>query len=564
MDLCRRLATVLAAALAAVAALAAPAGAHDLAGAEATHVDTPAQLSEVDIAGTLRAHIAAADGLPDTWCGAETRTDLGAPVPAAHIKVVYAYASDQPDRFATWKDDVQRSVEEVERFVGAQSGGTKAIRFDMGTGCGAGYVDVQTVALPGPRASYLDDLPALEAAVAPALGPAIAPRNVLVLADGLTSSANLHGVGEAFLSHDEKSASNPANRGGAWAALWLPRQSTPPAGRALWPEGYLHEISHTLGAVQWSAPHSTMPAGQVTGPYGHCWDGYDVMCYVEAPGASHAMTYPCAPLPGVMSQTYDCGGDDYFNPAPPPGSYLATHWNVYDSAFLAGCAELAPACGGGRTTRTPTPPVSTAPPAISGQAMRGQTLTASTGTWLNSPTRYAYRWQRDAGSEWIDLAPTGASHTIGARDVGHRLRVRVVATNADGATVADAAPVGPATLRPVTLRRALRVTAGRGRGRTVGSVRLALSLEAWVPALRAMPGRMRLAAGRYELLACVRAAGAAAPGRCARRRLVVRRAGMVALPPVSLRPIPLGRGELSFRVTAVGRRFTAGPARVRV
>jgi len=89
--------------------------------------------------------------------------------------------------------------------------------------------------------------------------------------------------------------------------------------------------------VQWSAPHSTQPLGRQDPRYGHCWQGADVMCYLEDSGAAHAMTQDCAALPGAIPQNYDCGRDDYFSPSPAPGSYLATHWNTYDSAFLAPC-----------------------------------------------------------------------------------------------------------------------------------------------------------------------------------------------------------------------------------
>ena len=91
-------------------------------------------------------------------------------------------------------------------------------------------------------------------------------------------------------------------------------------------------MTHNLGAVQWGAPHSTQPRRPEHPQYGHCWQGADVMCYAEDAGAAHAMQNDCAALPGAIPQSYDCGRDDYFNPAPAAGSYLATHWNTYDSS----------------------------------------------------------------------------------------------------------------------------------------------------------------------------------------------------------------------------------------
>ena len=41
-------------------------------------------------------------------------------------------------------------------------------------------------------------------------------------------------------------------------------------------------------------------------------------------------------------------------------------------------------------------PVNSVPPAISGSAVQGQTLTSSTGTWTGSPASYVYQWQRCA------------------------------------------------------------------------------------------------------------------------------------------------------------------------
>jgi hypothetical protein len=52
------------------------------------------------------------------------------------------------------------------------------------------------------------------------------------------------------------------------------------------------------------------------------------MCYAEDAAAAHAFVTDCTPIGGLIPESYDCGRDDYYNPDPAPGSYLATHWNT--------------------------------------------------------------------------------------------------------------------------------------------------------------------------------------------------------------------------------------------
>ena len=89
----------------------------------------------------------------------------------------------------------------------------------------------------------------------------------------------------------------------------------------------LHEYSHTLGAVQPSAPHSSKDDKDV----GHCNDeppmekqGNDIMCRSDNP----ATVYEDKCKGSMTEMIYDCNNDDYFNPKPEAGSYLATHWNL--------------------------------------------------------------------------------------------------------------------------------------------------------------------------------------------------------------------------------------------
>lgn len=429
------------------AACATPAAAHEGSGL-VTHRDMRAEL----VQGSIAATAAAADApgaLPYAWCGdALTRDGTGnatRPPRSPAFKLVYAHPADRPDRFAGWRDALQANVALIQRFLAAQTGGARAVRFDMGTRCGPQYVDVQVVHLTGPRAAYVDHFGAIAREVDARLGAAAGPRNVVILADTLNGTSADYGLGATLLGYgaDRPGAANPHNRGG-FASILFTRDDQPPPGatqRGWWPEGMLHEMTHNLGGVQWSAPHSTQPRGLQLWRYGHCWQGADVMCYVEDVGAASAMRYDCPRAGGAISQAYDCGRDDYFNPAPAPGSYLTTHWNVYQSAFLAPCAAVAPACGGGLDGLAPAPPVSTGAPAVAGSARRGGVLAASPGAWQNGPLAYAYSWQRERAGAWTDIAgATGAAYQPAGADTGRHLRVQVLATNPDGSAVAASAP----------------------------------------------------------------------------------------------------------------------------
>jgi hypothetical protein len=100
---------------------------------------------------------------------------------------------------------------------------------------------------------------------------------------------------------------------------------------------------------------------------------------------------------------------------------------------------------GGGSAATQAAPVNVTPPTITGVARVGERLTAQNGTWDNSPTSFRYQWRRcDADglscTNILGAAATLKRYTLVTADVGHRLRVRVTAVNADGATSARSEP----------------------------------------------------------------------------------------------------------------------------
>jgi hypothetical protein len=111
-------------------------------------------------------------------------------------------------------------------------------------------------------------------------------------------------------------------------------------------------------------------------------------------------------------------------------------------------------------------PVSTVRPTISGTARVGQTLSATTGSFSENPTGYAYQWQRcdSQGSNCAAIAPaTTQSYTLGEADAGTTLRVAVVASNAAGPSAPAASNSTPAVSWQQPVNTGLPSISGRAQ-----------------------------------------------------------------------------------------------------
>jgi len=146
---------------------------------------------------------------------------------------------------------------------------------------------------------------------------------------------------------------------------------------------------------------------------------------------------------------------------------------------LAPVAAMIVACGVAGTVafaRSAAAPQNTAVPQISGTAKEGSTLTASNGTWSNTPTSFGYQWRRCASDGTACGDITGASkqtYDPVTADIGRTLRVAVTASNADGKGSATSDPtdvvdsksgptnsVKPAVTGTATVGQELRVSQG--------------------------------------------------------------------------------------------------------
>jgi hypothetical protein len=217
-----------------------------------------------------------------------------------HQHVVYARAEDAPDRYAESITGIQGAMRRTNAVLNAASLASGGGTADYKVLCDAtGEIRVDEVVAES--ASLPDIVEALRDEGLDDPG-----ADYTIFFDGSAGSAC--GVA-SFRPDDRLAAENENNTGGGFAVIY----------EACWyTEGPMHESAHNQGAVQYGAPNST-------GTGGHCYDELDALCYSPDGGDLHQ--------DGIVARCtdriqFDCGADDYFDTAPEPGEYLATHWNL--------------------------------------------------------------------------------------------------------------------------------------------------------------------------------------------------------------------------------------------
>ena len=178
------------------------------------------------------------------------------------------------------------------------------------------------------------------------------------------------------------------------------------------------------------------------------WSGSEAIAYTYQWLRCDVATIVCGDVAGAAAPTYSVGTDDV-------GSTLRV---VVTATNAAGAASATSAA---TPVVSPPPPANVSPPALSGVARAGETLTASSGAWTGASS-YAYQWQRcdAAGAQCADVAGGGAvTYTPAADDVGGTLRVVVTALGAGGSAAA-ASPASDVVARALPVNVALPAVLG--------------------------------------------------------------------------------------------------------
>lgn len=231
-------------------------------------------------------------------------------------QVLYVRALDVADRYSTFLTSFRRWAADADRIYSrsaVKSGGTRRIRFRTTLVNGVCEIDVFNVVVSATGDDNFDNT----INEVKNQGHKFTNRKYMMFVD-----ANVY-CGLGTIWNDSQSGQGNLNNTG------------PSYGRTdsgCW-GGFIaaHEHNHNLGGVQRNAPHTSFYPGTPDG--WHCTDDYDVMCY-DDDGTGPITTQPVCNDHSRDENLFDCNNDDYYHTNPPPGSYLATNWNVANNKFL--------------------------------------------------------------------------------------------------------------------------------------------------------------------------------------------------------------------------------------
>jgi len=246
----------------------------------------------------------------------------------SRIKVIYASVPANTSRYSDLLGTLRNKVKNADYWLwkSAQDQGHGAKRHYRFVCDSNGNVDVANVALTNAANNSFSDLKSQLRAK----GYNSSSRKYLVFADFKDAGSDRQcGWGERY-ADDSSGQSNLNNGGNMFAAVYLRAANCVNQ----WGLSAMHEVGHTLGSTQSSAPHWD------ANNKGRPRDEYDVMAY----GSNTFIANGCGDTVG--NKRYDCNKNDYFdtrvagNVTDPRSTYLANHWDIADSKFLVGSGHV--------------------------------------------------------------------------------------------------------------------------------------------------------------------------------------------------------------------------------
>lgn len=248
--------------------------------------------------------LAASSVTPSADAGASSVVCDGDGVSGERVEVFYLREATMPDRYNQLLPVIRAWLANADdnfNDAAAAHGYSRHIRFVTEPSGGSCRPVVHSLLAPaGSLATFEGGIGVIEAAGFNELND----RKYLML----TEATVICGVGTMW-SNDP--SPGPGNLNNSWTTHARVDASLGCLGAG----AIAHELAHTFGAVQDSAPFASGA---------HCTDQADLMCAGQ--------NFSC--VEWTARRLPDCNSDNYFHPNPPAGNWLASNWNIANSDFF--------------------------------------------------------------------------------------------------------------------------------------------------------------------------------------------------------------------------------------